>query len=173
MILSRYDAAGSPIVKKEYVVIIHHLVQQHKSILTLKSGAEKALIETCKKKYEKNPDFSKMIIDDVNNLGGFAFEKFVNSKIIAEGLKKGMTLNIEPEMLTTPWIDATISNSTTGEIKIFQYKNTTKVDNAYNQLKTTHSIPGRNLDRADALTMFKSLFPRVPLKMLPDKIGVQ
>ena len=29
-----------------------------------------------------------MIIDDVNNLGGFAFEKFVNSKIIAEGLKK-------------------------------------------------------------------------------------
>ena len=53
VILSRYDAAGSPIVKKEYVVIIHHLVQQHKSILTLKSGAEKALIETCKKKYEK------------------------------------------------------------------------------------------------------------------------
>ena len=114
-----------------------------------------------------------MIIDDVNNLGGFAFEKFVNSKIIAEGLKKGMTLNIEPEMLTTPWIDATISNSKTGEIKCVPYKNTTKVDNAYNQWKTTHSIPGRNLDRADALTMFKSLFPRVPLKMLPDKIGVQ
>ena len=32
-----------------------------------------------------------MIIDNVNNLGGFAFEKLVNSKIIAEGLKKGMT----------------------------------------------------------------------------------
>lgn len=61
-----------------------------------------------------------------------------------------MSLHIEPEMPTTPWVDATITNPATGEVKCFQYKNTTKVDNAYNKWKTTHSIPGRNLDPADA-----------------------
>ena len=61
-----------------------------------------------------------------------------------------MSLHIEPEMPTTPWVDATITNPATGEVKCFQYKNTTQVDGAYNQWKTTHSIPGRNLNRADA-----------------------
>ena len=42
------------------------------------------------------------------------------------------------------------TNPATGEVKCVQYKNTTLVDGAYNQWKTTHSIPGRNLDRADA-----------------------
>ena len=177
-----YDAAGSPIVKKEYVVIIQHLVQGHKSILsihsTLKSGAEKALKESCIKKYEivrQNPDFSQMTVNDVNSLGGFPFEELMNSKIIAEGLKKGMSLHIEPEMPATPWVDATITNPATGEVKCVQYKNTTLVDGAYNQWKTTHSIPGRNLDRADAkyLDNVEVIVPRVPLKMLPNKIGVQ
>ena len=152
-----YDAAGSPIVKKEYVVIIQHLVQGHKSILsihsTLKSGAEKALKESCIKKFEivrQHPDFSKMADKQVNDLGGFTFEELMNSKIIAEGLKKGISLHIEPEMTATPWVDATITNPATGEVKCVQYKNTTKVDNAYNEWKTTHSIPGRNLNPADA-----------------------
>ena len=107
----------------------------------------------CKKKYEivrRNPDFSQMTVNDVNSLGGFPFEELMNSKIIAEGLKKGMSLHIEPEMPATPWVDATITNPATSEVKCVQYKNTTLVDGAYNQWKTTHSIPGRNLDRADA-----------------------